>query len=137
MGGSGDLDFLSQIPIQIILAPIIFGALYIVAMFFIFRRAAERRRKAREAKNATLGIAIASASDGVLTSAQGPTPVLAGRSRLDRLAGAGAATGAHQGGAVPEPDLDLLLTPLPGAPAAAVAAVDARPFSRYDTHCSA
>lgn len=121
MGGSGDLDFLSQIPIQIILAPIVFGVLYIVAMFFIFRRAAERRRKAREAKNAALGIATASTEEGVTTNGQGAVAAPA-RSRLDRLAGAGNASGSHNGGSLPEPDLDLLLMPVAEAPAAVVAA---------------
>lgn len=125
MGGSGDLDFLSQIPIQIILAPIVFGALYIVAMVFIFRRAAQRRRKAREAKNAALGLDAPGAD--AAKGAPLPDSVLApaAHSRLGRLAGASRAVDLSGGAALPEPDLDLLLMPVPEAPAATVAA--ARP----------
>ncbi|MCC7208960.1 MAG: hypothetical protein IT323_16745 [Anaerolineae bacterium] len=125
MGGSGDLDFLSQIPLQIILAPIVFGALYIVAMVFIFRRAAERRRKAREAKNAALGLDTPAMN--VAKSAPVPDSASAGaaRSRLGRLSGAGSASEAPGGAALPEPDLALLLMAAPGAPAAAVASMAA------------
>ncbi|MBX3066237.1 MAG: hypothetical protein KF726_24880 [Anaerolineae bacterium] len=42
-------DFLGQIPISFIIAPIFFGVLYIIAMVIVFRRAAERRRRRREA----------------------------------------------------------------------------------------
>lgn len=37
-------DFLHQIPIGFLLAPVIFGGLYLVLMIYIFRRAAARRR---------------------------------------------------------------------------------------------
>lgn len=100
MGGSGDFDFLSQIPIQIILAPIFFGALYIVAMVIVFRRAAERRRRARAAKSGA----------APLTSPARPL--------MARFASAALGSSGEQAGvaAVPEPDLDLLL--MPSAPRA-------------------
>jgi hypothetical protein len=126
MGGSGDLDFLSQIPIQIILAPIIFGVLYIVAMYFIFKRAAARRRKARDAKNAALGLAPENTSDAAITGASEATAAPASRSRLERLAGA--ATSSSNGGNLPEPDLDMLLMPSLDMPAATHAATHIAPM---------
>ncbi len=40
-------DFIRQVPIGLLLAPVFFGVLYAGVMIFILRRAAERRRRAR------------------------------------------------------------------------------------------
>ncbi len=40
--------FIKQVPIGLLLAPVVFGVLYILVMIFIFRRAAERRRRKAE-----------------------------------------------------------------------------------------
>ncbi len=48
LGSSSDLDFLRSIPPQLILLVIGSGTLYIISMVIIFRRAAKRRRKRRE-----------------------------------------------------------------------------------------
>lgn len=50
MGGSTELDFFSQVPLPILLAPLILGGLYVVTMVMIFRRASERRRRVRAAR---------------------------------------------------------------------------------------
>lgn len=110
MGGSGDLDFFSQIPLQIILAPIVFGVLYIIAMIFIFRRAAQRRRKALAAKAIEMGLPPDGSADTSVASAS-----TSARSRLGRLAGAGGEPDLLSAVKLPEPDLDLLLMTSPDA----------------------
>ncbi len=96
MGNSGEFDFiqqlLSQAPLLLIM-PLFFGGLYIASMVFIFRRAAQRRAKA---KAALLGQGPSS-----IPAAATPAP----RSRLSRLTPAAAAANSAP---LPEPDLDLL-----------------------------
>jgi hypothetical protein len=105
--GSGELDFLQQIPITVILAPIFFGALYIISMVIIFRRAAERRRKARIARGEVAAPPAAEKPKGWfrpaewLRAAQPEKPA----PRADWMVPA-----ALRG--VPEPDLDLLTMPV-------------------------
>ncbi|PJF34732.1 MAG: hypothetical protein CUN49_14160 [Candidatus Thermofonsia Clade 1 bacterium] len=91
VSGSNELDFFSQLFSQAAWLPLsifLLGGLYLLLMAIIFRRAAERRRKARMAL-------------GELPSQQpAPTPDTPVASRLSRF---------MQAARLPEPDLDLLL----------------------------
>ena len=102
MSGSNELEFFSQLFSQapwLPLSVLFFGGLYLFLMAIIFRRAAERRRKARMA----LG-EVPSAQPASLNVA----PVV---SRLSRFV---------QASRLPEPDLDLLVSgaSAPSAPSA-------------------
>lgn len=113
MSGSSELDFFAQLFSQAAWLPIsilLLGGLYVVMMAIIFRRAAERRRRARMA----------------LSQAQSAQPVqpvaMPIVSRLSRF---------MQASRLPEPDLDLLISgaapaqtlPLPSAEPASQALV--------------
>lgn len=102
MGGSDITDFLSQVPIAYILLPLGLGALYVGLMVIIFRRAAQRRRKAREARGEI--------------PAEKPERARSTFSPLNQLKAVGALLQPQRSAAnLPEPDLDLL-THLPGGP---------------------
>jgi hypothetical protein len=102
-GSSGEFDFIGQILSQaplILLAPFVLGALYIGAMVIIFRRAAARRRRLREARIAS-GEVVMPAPKPKVAPALTVAPTRA-----------------------PEPPLDLLLKPparalVPASPAEA------------------
>jgi hypothetical protein len=100
MGGSDLSDFLRQVPIGMILAPIFFGGIYILIMAIIFRRAAERRRKARAARGEVI--------------AERPRTERPLMSRLGQLRSLGGfvPTQAAPDTPLPEPDLDLLANPI-------------------------
>jgi hypothetical protein len=104
MDGSGLNDFFSQIPIGMVLMPIAFGAVYIVMMAVIFRRAAERRRKARAVK-----------IDQGYVPPQSPALMQTVANRLSKLSSVRASLGSGGQGAIaadlPEPDIDLLTLP--------------------------
>jgi hypothetical protein len=121
VSGSNELEFFSQLFSQAPWLPIsvlFFGGLYIFLMAIIFRRAAERRRKARMAL-------------GEVPSAQpAPLNVAPVVSRLSRFV---------QASRLPEPDLDLLvsgsavpsdlsLAPMPSTSATPVISSPAMPY---------
>jgi hypothetical protein len=97
--GSNELDFLNQIPPILLLSPIFFGILYVILMVYIFRRAAIRRRKAREA------------SEGYVPRPETRKNTSSESSFLGRLTSARDAGPSELHG-IPEPDLDDLLAPL-------------------------
>lgn len=100
-------DFLGQIPISFIIAPIFFGVLYIAVMVIIFRRAAERRRKRREAQlgydqpqaTPTRGFVPAMAGAAVAATAAAVPTMLSSRTALMSTTSP-----------IEEPDLDMLTT---------------------------
>src|SRR3954454_11506415 len=47
-------DFIKQVPATVLLAPIVFGAVYIALTIYIFRKAAKRKRLKREALSAQM-----------------------------------------------------------------------------------
>ncbi len=105
MSGSSELDFFSQLFSQAAWLPLtvlFFGGLYLFLMTMIFRRAAERRRKARMALGETAGFQ--------------PAPQLATPppSRFNRFS---------EAAKLPEPDLDLLIGSSPAPEPAHVPAV--------------
>ena len=86
-------DFLRQMPIGLLAAPVFFGVVYVVLMVIIFRRARQRRRQ----RAATRAQAIAS-----MTAAPATTGTIGLPSSADLA--------WHQ---LPEPDLGLLIAPAP------------------------
>jgi hypothetical protein len=102
MSGSGDFDFLSQIPLQVLLAPIFFGVLWVISMAVIFRRAKARKERARDAlglpPQPSLNARVQEIGSKVRIALPSPAPSTAFKPApvLD----------------VPEPDLDLLTMPL-------------------------
>lgn len=121
MSGSGDFDFLQQIPLPILIAPVVFGVLYIFAMTLVFRRAAKRRRRAR-AERMGLPYSPPSKPSGLRPPHVAPSPIPAqpretkrGGGMLNALRAALPSPGEMLA-PLPEPDLDLLLgvgTPIP------------------------
>jgi hypothetical protein len=102
-------DFFRQVPLQILLAPIVLGALYVGLMSFIIGRARSRRRaqvrqSARSggpAQRAVQSPLPRSGSAGRITPPQGTVTAVTDDNALEPL------------DALPEPDLELLV--LPGA----------------------
>ena len=91
MSGSSELDFFSQLFSQAAWLPLtvlFFGGLYLFLMTIIFRRAAERRRKARMALGEVADVQPA------------PQPATSPLSRFSRFS---------EAAKLPEPDLDLLV----------------------------
>lgn len=103
MGGSGDLDFIGQIFRQaplVLFAPFVFGALYVASMVIVFRRAAARRRRAREARD-------------LMGETKGFSPTEKSKPKLREP------ERAPQTVALPEPDLDLLTMGIASKPRSA------------------
>lgn len=119
-------DFFGQIPLQFILLPIISGVLYIGAMVIVFRRAAERRRKRREAADAVQSI---TANRDQQELARLRRMVASGQVLgTDSIAASNVGVNPGMSDAVPEPDLDLLtlLDDIPAPVAPVTPAVPAR-----------
>lgn len=110
--GTGDLgDFLRQVPLTILLAPIVFGTIYVILMIFVFRRAAERRRRKREAELLQMGIAPEPQPKPAPRSG-GISPLAFLRGQLpDRPLEPAAWAVPAALRTLPEPDLDLLAAP--------------------------
>jgi hypothetical protein len=79
-------DFLRQVPLGLLAAPLFFGAIYVGLMIYIFRRAAQRRRRAR----------------GDLPARSIPQPAM--QPAAPRVTTSGLRN-------LPEPDIDLLVEP--------------------------
>jgi hypothetical protein len=111
-------DFLSQIPIIFLLLPLFFGGLYIILMVYIFRRAAERRRRAREAQGLPVApkrpSLEARAVSGTLNAAGAFISNLSSRRNEGSSAAKSPAnwTRPPELRSVPEPELDLLVMPI-------------------------
>jgi hypothetical protein len=99
-------DFIRQMPLSILLAPVVFGALYIGLTIYIFRRAAERRRRAK-LEAAPIGYTPKSAKKSKLPIAD----FLRGELPIVPSAPAEWTVPAELR-ALPEPDLDMLTTPV-------------------------
>lgn len=93
-------DFIKQVPLGLLLAPIFFGALYIVVMAVIFRRAAERRRR-RAAGELPIPAKQKNIGGNFFTGRLPDKPL---------QAAAWSVPAGLRG--LPEPDLDALATPM-------------------------
>jgi hypothetical protein len=140
VGGSSEFDFFSQIPISYILSFLFVGGFYVLLMYFIFKRAAERRRRARMAKGEAqperqismpVGQRLAQLSQTTTGFAQGFQKTVQQTLQQGRPAASGPA--------LPEPDLDLLTTlpdfdlntlPMPEAPTNPPAVIEAQVVSQ-------
>jgi len=100
-------DFLKQVPIHILLAPVVFGVIYVSLMVIVFRRAAARRKKKREAE-----LGLAPAPESAASAGNGNSMLSFLRGQLpDQPLELAAWTVPSALRDVPEPDLDLLATP--------------------------
>ena len=99
-------DFLRQVPLGLLAAPVFFGVIYAGLMVFIFRRAAQRRRRRTAEKN------------GLFTPAsehrQDNSPMRAVSNLMSGIVNQHSAK-PEGAAALPEPELDLLVEA--GAPA--------------------
>jgi hypothetical protein len=120
-------DFLRQMPLTILLAPVVFGALYIGLTVYIFRRAAERRRRAK-LEAAPAGLTPKAAKKSKMPIAdflRGELPVVS--------SAPAEWTVPAELRALPEPDLEMLTTPvlideeMVSAPAAAPIPIQTTP----------
>jgi hypothetical protein len=99
-------DFFRQMPLSILLAPVVFGALYIGLTVYIFRRAAERRRRAK-LEAAPAGFTPKSPKKGKMPIAdflRGELPVVSSTPAEWTV--------PAELRALPEPDLDMLTSPV-------------------------
>ena len=93
-------DFLRQVPLGLLAAPVFFGVIYAGLMVFIFRRAGQRRRRRADEKN------------GIFTPAsenrQEDSPIRAVSNLMSGIVNQLSAK-AEGPGALPEPELDQLV----------------------------
>jgi hypothetical protein len=102
-------EFFRQMPPQIILAPVIFGILYVALTIHIFRRAAAKRRAKREA--AAAGLPTPPALDKPKRMGFPFASLLRGE-LPDKPLTPAAWTVPSEMRNVPEPDLDMLVAPM-------------------------
>ncbi len=121
-------DFIRQVPVGLLLAPVFFGALYVVLMVYIFQRGAARRRARREA--ALMGGATLAAPMARPQLALSAKPKAAGGFLRGELPDHGRSPAAWSIPAalrdLPEPDLEALsIVPLLTEPETVESAMNA------------
>ncbi len=115
-------SLLRQIPVQLLVIPLIFGVLYIVLLAYIVRRGALRRRKRREEKAMQLGQQqpqrYQSVAPSYMLDEGGLPAARATPAKPNRMA-----VPATSLNSLPEPDFDMLVSAKPGLPSVAAAAL--------------
>jgi len=115
-------SLLRQIPIQLLVIPLIFGVLYIVLLGYILRRGALRRRKRREEKAMELGQQPqryqSAAPRYMLDEGNLPATRATPAAKSNRMA-----VPTTSLTSLPEPDFNMLVSARPGLPSVAAAAL--------------